>query len=140
LSAPKQVPALAGLRTHHISLHVYDLEGSLHLYRDVLGMKIVTRSQGPSQELILLDVGDGTHVELTIPIDGRETPVPSQTPWRHLALGVKDTRTAIELVRDAGYPVLVEPKDVQLGTLNATVAFFQGPNGESIEFFQTHAP
>ena len=37
-----------------------------------------------------------------------------------------------------GYPVTVEPKDVQLGPIAATIAFFTGPNGETIEFFQVN--
>ena len=46
------------------------------------------------------------------------------------------------LVRNAqgevswAYPVTVEPKEVRLNTLPATVAFFTGPSGESVELFQ----
>ena len=32
----------------------------------------------------------------------------------------------------------MEPKDVQLDSLNVTIAFFTGPSGESVEFVQTH--
>ena len=31
----------------------------------------------------------------------------------------------------------MEPKDVKLADMEATVAFFRGPNGEVVEFFQT---
>ena len=31
----------------------------------------------------------------------------------------------------------MEPRDVSLGNLEATVTFAEGPNGEVIEFFQT---
>jgi glyoxylase I family protein len=55
----------------------------------------------------------------------------------HIALATSDTRQAIERVREAGYAITVEPKDVQLGALHVTIAFFNGPSGESIEFFQT---
>ena len=47
-------------------------------------------------------------------------------------------RVKTELVRQAGYQVTVEPKDVNLGGLEVTVAFFKGPCGEILEFFQTH--
>jgi hypothetical protein len=56
----------------------------------------------------------------------------------HIALATTDTRGATERVRQAGYPIATEPKDVQLGPIAATIAFFTGPNGETIEFFQTN--
>jgi glyoxylase I family protein len=56
----------------------------------------------------------------------------------HIALATTDARAAIEHVRQAGYEVTVEPKDIQLGSLKATIAFFRGPSGELVEFFQTH--
>ena len=58
-------------------------------------------------------------------------------PVFHFALAVDDTRAAVEHVRTAGYEITVEPIDVNLGGLDVTLAFFLGPNGESIEFFQT---
>ncbi|MEO7913671.1 MAG: VOC family protein [Roseiflexaceae bacterium] len=63
---------------------------------------------------------------------------PSVNVLTHIALATTDTRTATEHVRQAGYTVTVEPKDVQLGPVAATIAFFTGPNGETIEFFQTN--
>ena len=51
---------------------------------------------------------------------------------------VDDARAATEHVRAAGYEVTMEPKEVQLDSLNVTIAFFTGPSGESVEFVQTH--
>jgi len=48
------------------------------------------------------------------------------------------TFTVKDAMRQAGYPITVEPKDMQLGPIAATIAFFTGPNGETIEFFQTN--
>jgi glyoxylase I family protein len=59
-------------------------------------------------------------------------------PVIHFALATTDTRAALEHVRQAGYEVTVEPKDVTLDSLEVTIAFFKGPNGEIIEFFQTN--
>ena len=56
----------------------------------------------------------------------------------HFALAVTDARAATERVRAAGCEITVEPKDLTLDRLNVTVAFFKGPNGEVVEFFQTH--
>lgn len=56
----------------------------------------------------------------------------------HIALATTDTRQATEQVCQAGYTIKTEPKDVKLGPIAATIAFFYGPNGETIEFFQTN--
>jgi glyoxylase I family protein len=56
----------------------------------------------------------------------------------HIALTSTDTKAATEQVRRAGYEITTEPKTVDLGSLTVTLAFFRGPNGESIEFFQVH--
>ena len=63
-------------------------------------------------------------------------PAPND-PLNHLALATTDTRGAIEHVRAAGFPVTVEPREVDLNGLRAIIAFFTGPSGESIELFQT---
>ena len=86
------------------------------------------------------DAGAGAHIELFQPI--AETPAPgsesANDPLTHVALAAADARAATERVRQAGYEITVEPKDVDLGGLQVTIAFFIGPCGEVLEFFQTH--
>jgi len=60
-----------------------------------------------------------------------------QFPMIHLALRVASVDEAIHPVRAAGYPVTLEPKDFDLGGLKVRIAFFQGPNQEVLEFFET---
>ncbi len=124
---------------HHITIQTRDWEASLRLYRDVLGMEVVTEFGPQERRLMLLDVGDGSHIELIAPTSdspaaGSATP---NDPLVHLALASADAAASLELARQAGYEVTMEPKDVILGDLEATVAFFKGPNGEVVEFFQT---
>jgi catechol 2,3-dioxygenase-like lactoylglutathione lyase family enzyme len=132
---------IAGCGAHHIALQSRDWEASLRLYRDVLGMIVVREWGAPGRRAALLDMGDGSHVELFEPRE--RTPKPGapapNDPLTHLALATTDTRAAIEQVRAAGHPVTTEPMDVDLNGLKATIAFFRGPSGESIEFFQTLA-
>ncbi len=131
---------IAGCGTHHIAVQARDWEASLKLYRDVLGMKVVAEFGSAERKIVLLDIGDGSHMELFEPTE--DTPKPDSAsvndPLMHFALATSDTRAAIEHVRRAGYKVTVEPKDVDLGSLKVTIAFFDGPSGESVEFFQTH--
>ena len=131
---------IAGCGTHHIAVQTRDWEASLRLYRDVLGMDIVAEFGSADRQIILLDVGDGSHMELFAP--SAESPAEgdgsTNDPVTHFALAVADTRSATEHVRAAGYEITVEPKDVDLGALQVTISFFKGPCGEVVEFFQPH--
>ena len=130
---------IAGCGMHHVAIQARDWDASLKLYRDVLGMPVVAEFGTPERKTVLLDMGDGSHVELfqptaTSPKPGSAAP---NDPVTHVALATTDARAAIEHVRAAGYEVTLEPRDVELGSsLRATVAFFNGPSGESVELFQ----
>ena len=133
---------IEGIGTHHIAVQTRDWEESLKLYQDVLGMKIVADFEGasPKRRILLLDIGDGSHMELFDTYDGSPQPndeVPND-PVFHFALTVNDTRSATEKVRSAGYEITVEPTTVTLDKLDVTLSFFKGPSGEVIEFFQVH--
>lgn len=132
--------AIAGCGTHHIAIQCRDLDASLKLYRDVLGMEIVAEFGSPERKIMLLDCGDGSHMELFQPKD--DTPEPGadapNDPVFHFALATSDARAATEIVREAGYEITVEPKDVDIGAFQITLSFFLGPNGEVVEFFQVH--
>ena len=67
---------LNGLGTHHIAIQARDWQESLKLYRDVLGMKLVAEFDGasPKRKIILLDVGDGSHMELFDVYEGSPKP------------------------------------------------------------------
>jgi lactoylglutathione lyase len=128
------------LGIHHVTVQARDIEASLRLYRDVLGMAVVAEFGSPERKIFLLDAGGGSHVELFAPTG--DTPSPgspaANDPLVHLALAASDTAAATERVREAGYTITVEPKTVDLTGMTVTIAFFEGPNGEVIEFFQVH--
>jgi len=125
---------------HHIAVQTRDWDASMKLYRDVLGMPVVAEFGPPERKILLLDMGDGSYMELFPP--KANTPAPGAAapndPVTHFALATTDTKAATEHVRQAGYEITVEPQTLNLGPLTVTIAFFNGPNGESIEFFQTH--
>jgi glyoxylase I family protein len=127
-------------RLHHVTVQTRDLEASLRLYRDVLGMEIVYEFGPPAVRIILLDVGDGSHIELWAPIEPPAAPdgPAANDPQFHLALATTNTVAALEHVRQAGYEITLEPTVLDLRTGEATIAFFKGPSGEDVEFFQTH--
>ncbi|MBN1250418.1 MAG: VOC family protein [Anaerolineae bacterium] len=124
---------------HHITIQTRDWEASRRLYLDVLGMQVAAEWGPEDRRMMLLDVGDGSHIELIAPTANSPavgSPTPND-PLVHLALATADAAAAIERVRAAGFEVTMEPKDVTLADIAATVAFFKGPSGEVIEFFQT---
>lgn len=127
---------IQGCGTHHIAIQAHDWEASLKLYRDVLGMtEAASFKGGDGQQIMLLDTGDGSHIELFEPSAETTTrDVAANHPVMHFALATTDARAATEHVRQAGYEITVEPKEVNLGGLEVTIAFFKGPSGEVIEF------
>jgi glyoxylase I family protein len=133
---------IQGCGLHHAPIQVRDWEATIRLYRDVLGMEVVNEFVGATskRKIALLDIGDGNFIELFAP--AAHTPAPgspaANDPIDHIGLATSDTRAAIEQVRQAGYEVTAEPRTVNVGHIRATVAFFRGPNGEIIEFFQTY--
>ncbi len=120
---------------HHVTIQTRDWEASLHLYKEVLGMQVAAEFGPEERRMMLLDVGDGSHIELIAPT-GDNSAVGSDL-LTHFALATADVAASIEPVREAGYEVTMEVKDVTLGDMEATVAFFKGPNGELVEFFKT---
>jgi catechol 2,3-dioxygenase-like lactoylglutathione lyase family enzyme len=133
---------IQGCGLHHIAIQTRDLEESLRFYRDVLGMQEVTRGGGMDRGLVLLAVGDGSHIELFAP--GASSPVElgppaANNPVTHIALTTTDIHAALGRVREAGYEVTKEIKeDSGLGNQHAAIAFFRGPAGEIIEFWEPH--
>jgi glyoxylase I family protein len=107
----------------------------MHLYRDVHGMQVRLETILGVRHFALLDMGDGSYVELVMNPENNGLLAPGN-PLVHFALATHDVRGVIEKLRAAGYPITMEPKDIQLGTLPASVAFFTGPSGESVELFQ----
>jgi catechol 2,3-dioxygenase-like lactoylglutathione lyase family enzyme len=139
MQSASKTTAVKSCGVHHITIQTRDWEASRRLYQDILGMQLVAEWGPEERRMKLLDVGDGSHIELIAPTASSPT-VGSPTandPLVHLALATADAAASLDLVRHAGYEVTMEPKAVTLGDLGATVAFFKGPNGEVIEFFQT---
>lgn len=130
-------PVTAGCGFHHISIITPDFAESLRLYRDVLGMAVRLQLDSGGRPFALLDMGDGGYVEVAGLRADQSLP-PAGGTLLHFALAVSDAHAATQAVRQAGFPITVEPKDIRLGDLSATIAFFTGPSGESVELFEEH--
>ena len=125
---------------HHIALRARDFDRSLKFYTEGLGFPVAHQWGEGDGRIALLDLGDGNYIELFASKPG-QSPDPDNTPapwpYFHLALRSRDVDADIEKVRALGCPITVEPKSVAVGDppLTIRVGFFQGPDGEVLEFF-----
>jgi methylmalonyl-CoA/ethylmalonyl-CoA epimerase len=110
----------------HVGVAVEDIDSSLALYRDSLGMALVHRETVESQgvDAALLDIGDG-HVELLAPL-GPETPVGKFLSKRgpglhHIAYRVDDVSETLQALAAAGLRLIDESPRV--GIRGSLVAF-----------------
>lgn len=118
---------------HHIALkcnRIETFEQAIRFYKEVLQMPVV-RSWG---EGIMLDTGNGV-----MEIFANAQDVLPQGTIRHFALATNNVDACVKAVREAGYPITTEPKDIVIASnppYPARIAFCIGPVGEEIEFFQ----
>jgi methylmalonyl-CoA epimerase len=110
----------------HVGVAVEDIDSTLALYRDSLGMPLVHRETVASQgvDAALLDVGDG-HVELLAPL-GPDTPVGKFLSKRgpglhHVAYRVDDIAATLNALAAAGLRLIDE--EPRVGIRGSLVAF-----------------
>jgi lactoylglutathione lyase len=119
---------------HHLGLWVKDSQKSLDFYTK-LGAKTVHSFPMADKDatIHLVDLGNNAVIEIIPRGNGEEE---KDAHWAHVAIRTDDSRAAYELAIKAGAASRMEPKDVNLGTMAATIAFVLGPDKEVIEFFQ----
>ncbi len=134
-----QNQTIAGLGTHHIAVQTQDYQASVAFYTEVMGMTKAVEFSSSGRRVALLDIGDGSHLELFEPVPGTSPSGNAEgNVVFHFALATTEIEAALERVRAAGMEITVELKTVDLGPLNVTIAFFKGPGGEVVEFFQVN--
>ena len=125
------------MRLLHTMLRVGDLERSIKFYTEVLGMRVLRRSENPEYKYSLAFVGyddeDKTAViELTYNWGVSQYDLGSA--FGHIAIGVDDIYATCEAVKAAGGKVTREPGPVTGGT--TVIAFIEDPDGYKIEFIE----
>lgn len=131
---------IAGLGTHHIAVQTQDYEASIAFYTEVMGMVQTAEFSAGGRRICLLDIGDGSHIELFEPLPGTSPSGDAEgNVVFHFALATSDIEAALERVRAAGMEITVELRTADLGPLNVSIAFFKGPGGEVVEFFQVNS-
>ena len=134
-----QNQAMAGLGCHHIAIQTQDYAASVAFYTEVMGMNKEVEFSAGGRRISLLDIGDGSHLELFEPLPGSNPGGDAEgNVVFHFALSTTDIEPALERVREAGLEITTELKTLDLGPLNVTLAFFKGPSGEVVELFQVN--
>lgn len=130
---------MPGLGSHHIAVQTQDYEASIAFYTEVMGMSQAVEFSAGGRRICLLDIGDGSCLELFEPLPGSQPDGDADGDVLfHFALTTTDIESALERVRAAGMEITVELRTAKLGSLNVSIAFFKGPGGEVVEFFQVN--
>ncbi|EJM98289.1 lactoylglutathione lyase [Herbaspirillum sp. YR522] len=125
------------MRMLHTMLRVGDLDKSIDFYINVLGMKLLRRSDYPDGKFTLAFVGygdesDTTVLELTHNWDTGSYDLGSG--YGHIAIEVEDAYAACDAVKQKGGTVTREAGPMKHG--KTVIAFVTDPDGYKIEFIQ----
>lgn len=123
---------------HHIALKVRDFDKSIKLYTDSLGLNISLEWGATPNRAAMLDIGDGTYIEL---FEGgtSDGSLPKE-PMLHFALLTDQCDAMYKAAIDAECKSQRAPQDLVINGKNkdlpVRIAFVIGYDGELIEFFQ----
>ena len=125
------------MRILHTMLRVGDLERSIDFYTNVLGMRVLRRTDRPDQRYTLAFVGYGderSNAVLELTYNSGVSSYDAGTGYGHVAIAVPDAAAACAAVREKGGNVTREAGPVKGGT--TVIAFVQDPDGYKIELIE----
>jgi lactoylglutathione lyase len=125
------------MRFLHTMLRVGNLERSIEFYTQVMGMKLLRRSENPEYKYSLAFVGYGSnpdHAELELTYNHGVDHYEMGTAYGHIALGVPDAYAACNKIKAAGGQVTREAGPVKGGT--TVIAFVTDPDGYKVELIE----
>jgi len=128
-------------RLLHTMIRVHDLDKSVAFYCDLLGMRLLRRSDFPGGKFTLAFVGYGDEasqavIELTHNWD--HAPYDLGTGFGHIALGVPDIYAACAKLAEGGAKITRPPGPMAHGS--TVIAFIEDPDGYKIELIEQKAP
>ena len=128
------------MRLLHTMIRVGDLQRSIDFYTQVLGMRLLRKSDYPSGRFTNAFVGYDDEsraavLELTHNWDTKAYDMGSG--FGHVAVEVEDAYKACDEVKKRGGKVSREPGPMKHGT--TVIAFVEDPDGYKIEFVQRKA-
>jgi lactoylglutathione lyase len=124
-------------KLEHIGVMVKDMDASIRFYTEVLGMRLVKRKAlQDGVELGFLSFPDSDNIEIELIGRGHDG-LPDNGIVHHIAFTVSDIQSEIDKLKSHGVKLMDEtPRTILEGD---QIAFFFGPDGERLEFFQPAA-
>jgi len=128
------------MRLLHTMIRVGDLQRSIDFYTQVLGMRLLRKSDYPSGRFTNAFVGyddESRAAVLELTHNWDTTSYDMGTGFGHVAVEVDDAYKACDEVKKRGGRVTREPGPMKHGT--TVIAFVEDPDGYKIEFVQRKA-
>lgn len=121
-------------KLEHVGIMVKDMDVSIRFYSEVLGLSMVGKEKlDDGVELVFLSYPESENIQVEL-ISGGHDDIPAKGKVDHLAFTVSDIEAEVERLRQLGVRLIHEsPKTILNGI---KIAFFYGPDGERLEFFQ----
>ena len=125
------------MRILHTMLRVVDLEKSLAFYTEIIGMKLLRRTDYPGGKFTLAFVGFGDEssdavIELTH--NWGVEKYEFGNAFGHIAIEVEDAYAACEKIKLRGGKVVREAGPMKHGS--TVIAFVEDPDGYRVELIQ----
>lgn len=125
------------MRILHTMLRVGNLERSLAFYTEVLGMRLLRRSDYPEGRFTLAFVGYGdeaTDAVLELTHNWDTASYDLGNAYGHIALAVPDAAAACAAIKARGGKVVREAGPMKHG--NTVIAFVEDPDGYRVELIE----
>jgi lactoylglutathione lyase len=125
----------------HTMIRVGDLDRSINFYTELLGMKIIKRSENEQYKYSLVFVGYGTEEEghslIELTYNWGQDSYEMGNAFGHLAVSTSDIYGLCESLEAAGADVYRKPGPVKGG--KTVIAFVRDPDGYPIELIDRSA-
>jgi len=128
---------IPGAGTHHIAISSARFDESIKFYTEGLGMTPVAFWGENEGRAALLDIGDGSHVEL---FAHGAAAAQQNEKFEHFAIRTTDPDKAFAAALAAGAREKMPPTTLNIPSdppIPVRIAFVFGPDNEVLEFFQT---
>jgi lactoylglutathione lyase len=122
------------MKMEHVGIMVNNMDESLAFYQNILGLELRNREWlNETVELAFLYFPEQPSVEVELIYDG--DPVGNEGIVSHLAFTVENIEAELVRLKEGGVKLKdQEPRCVLNNTVK--IAFFYGPNGESLELVE----
>jgi len=121
-------------KLEHIGVMVKNMDASIAFYTNVLGMNLIDRvSLDNGVELSFLSLTGDERIQIELIGRGAEG-MSNDGVVHHIAFTVSDIEGEIARLKEHGVSLIDETPRIILGGVK--IAFFYGPDGEQLEFFQ----